>query len=98
LGRTYAFIATPRLHSDMPGAWYFLTLPLDAADEIRATNERRGFGSVRVHAAIGDSQWDTSVFPDARTGSFVLPVKAAVRRAEGIDDGGLVTVTLTTKA
>ena len=94
--RTYDFSSELWLHSGMPGAWYFITLPLDAADEIRATSERRGFGSVRVHAAIGDSEWDTSVFPDTKTGSFLLPVKAAVRRKQEIDDGDLVAVTITT--
>ena len=94
---THDFTAELWLHSDMPGAWYFVTLPFDAADEIRATSERRGFGSVRVRAAIGDSEWDTSVFPDTNTGSFVLPVKAAVRREQAIDEGDVVAVMLTTR-
>jgi hypothetical protein len=92
---TYDFTAELWLHNDIPGAWYFVTLPRHASDEIRATPERRGFGSVRVRATIGDSTWDTSVFPDTRTDSFLLPVKAAVRSREGIDEGDLVTVTIT---
>jgi hypothetical protein len=94
---THDFTAELWLHSDMPGAWYFITLPLDAADEIRATSERRGFGSVRVRATIGASEWDTSVFPDTKTGSFVLPVKAAVRDKQDIDEGDRVAVTITTR-
>ncbi len=90
----YEFTAPLWLHSEMPGSWYFITLPLDAADEIRATQERRGFGSVRVSATIGDSTWDTSVFPETRTSSYVLPVKAAVRDRQGIDEGDLVAVTI----
>lgn len=93
---TCTFTTELRLHDSAPGAWYFVTLPLDAADEIRATNERRGFGSVRVRATIGTTAWDTSVFPDAQSGSYLLPVKAAVRRAEGVDDGDRVRVTVTT--
>jgi hypothetical protein len=92
----YEFAAELWLHTDMPGAWYFITLPLDAACEIRATQERRGFGSVRVHATIGDSTWDTSVFPDTKTDSFLLPVKAAVRSRERIDERDVVTVTIST--
>jgi hypothetical protein len=92
---SYKFTAEVWLHNDMPGAWYFITLPLDAADEIRATNARRGFGSVRVHAAIGDSAWDTSVFPDTKTDSFILPIKAPIRRRQDIDEGDHVTVTIT---
>jgi hypothetical protein len=67
-------------------AWYFATLPLDLADEIRSQVEHVGFGSVRVTATIGATTWTTSVFPDKGSGSYVLPVKAAVRRAERIDD------------
>jgi hypothetical protein len=75
-------------------AWFFLALPGDLADEIRARTEHVGFGSVRVTATVGATTWSTSVFPDATTGSYVLPVKAAVRRAEGIDDGAVVTAHL----
>lgn len=92
---SFTFASELWIHGDMPGTWFFVTLPVEAADEIRATTVRRGFGSVRVYATIGGSEWETSVFPDARTGSFVLPVKAAVRRAQDIDDGSAVEVTIT---
>lgn len=51
----------------------------------------RGFGSVRVEATVGGTTWRTSVFPDSRGGSYVLPVKRAVREAEDLDDGDQVT-------
>jgi hypothetical protein len=72
-------------------AWYFLTVDAELSDEIRGRTERVGFGSVKVQATIGATTWSTSVFPDAASGCYVLPVKAAVRRAEGIDDGDVVT-------
>jgi hypothetical protein len=75
-------------------AWYFLTVDAELSDEIRGRTERVGFGSVRVTATIGRTTWSTSVFPDAASGCYVLPVKAAVRRAEGIDDGTPVTARL----
>jgi hypothetical protein len=80
---------------DGEAAWYFVTLPLDLADDIRATTEPAGFGSVRVEVRIGTTTWRTSVFPDKGSGSFVLPVKAEVRRREHLDDGTVATVTLT---
>lgn len=78
-------------------AWYFVTLPHDIADDIdEITGEaRRGFGSVRVEVTVGSTTWRTSVFPDTKSGSFVLPVKKAVRSAEGVDDGSSVSVLLT---
>ena len=78
-----------------PSAWCFVTLPPEVSDEVRLlAGEPRGFGSVPVHVAAGGSRWDTSVFPDAESGCFVLPVKKAVRQAEAVDEGDELTVTL----
>lgn len=86
---------TAREESADTGAWCFVTLPPDLADEVRErAGEPRGFGSVRVHAAVGGTTWDTSVFPDKQSGSFVLPVKKAVRAAAGVGEGDELTVTL----
>ena len=72
-----------------------MTLPADVADEVRArSGPRRGFGSVRVRASIGATTWETSVFPDTKSGSYLLPVKAEARRREGLEDGDTVAVTL----
>jgi hypothetical protein len=51
---------------------------------------------VRVHVRIGETVWATSVFPEKVSGSYLLPVKKAVRDREGIDDGDTVTVRLET--
>ena len=76
-------------------SWRFLRLPLDVADEVRdVAGEPAGFGSVRVHARIGQTVFATSVFPEKDSGSYLLPVKKSVRAKEGIDDGDRVTVRL----
>ncbi len=79
-------------------AWVFLTLPKDISEEIHEVQEslgpRKGFGSVRVEAAVGDTAWRTSVFPDKGSGCYVLPVKKAVRLAEDIEIGDVVAVTM----
>lgn len=91
----YRFRATVwRWHGE--SAWHFATLPADVSDEIEARMEhvRRGFGSVRVRVVIGATTWETSVFPDAASEAYVLPVKAAVRRAERIVTGDEVDLGL----
>jgi Domain of unknown function (DUF1905) len=73
-------------------AWHFVTLPEDVADEIAEQADSRGFGSVRVRARIGATTWATSLFPDKKAASYLLPVKASVRQAEGIRAGQDLTI------
>jgi hypothetical protein len=77
-------------------SWYFLTVDGQASAEIRyaALGRTGGFGSVRVKATLGDTLWQTSLFPHKETGGFILPIKATVRKSEGVGDGDVVTVLL----
>lgn len=84
------------LWSEGQGSWHFLTVPAEEASEIRAhslSNPRRGFGSVRVAATIAGVAWRTSLFPQ-KSGGYILPIKAEVRRRAGIGTGDAVTVEL----
>jgi len=77
------------------GRWYFVTVPEEQSDEIRAQafGSPRGFGSVKVEARIHDVSWRTSVFP-LNSGGYILPIKAEVRRKAEIGAGDEVTVSL----
>ena len=84
-------------HSDGGTAWHFITLPEVARDAVKAEIEgipRKGFGSVKVNVTIGKSTFSTSLFPAKEYGSYLLPVKAAVRRANGLQAGDSVTVAI----
>ena len=48
---------------------------------------------MRVRVTVGSSTWSTSVFP-SKDGTFLLPVKKAVRQAEDLEQGEVVTVEL----
>ena len=77
------------------GSWHFITVPENEAVEIRGHSllNRGGFGSVKVEATINEITWRTSVFPQ-KSGGYLLPVKASVRRDAGIAAGDEVTVKL----
>lgn len=77
-------------------SWTFVTVPEDVSDEIRdRAGPPRGFGSVRVEVTIGATTWRTSVFPNSgEAGTFALPLKKAVRKAEDLDVGDTTTVAL----
>jgi hypothetical protein len=68
--------------------WTFVSLPAEESEEIRdlTAGPQRGFGSVRVRVTLGGSTWATSIFP-SKGGSYVLPIKRAVRKAEALDAG-----------
>jgi Domain of unknown function (DUF1905) len=81
------------------GAWHFLTLPQEAADEIRFFNATaKGFTPLKVTATIGGTTWKTAIFPDSKSGSFVLVVKRDVRKAEHINTDDTVTATVTVQS
>lgn len=77
-------------------AWHFITLPAEEAQRVRFFfgTRRRGWGAVRVDVTIGKTRWKTSIFPDSQSGSYLLPIKAEIRKAEGLAEGGRVAVTL----
>ena len=77
-------------------AWYFVTLPKDVARQIdfEHGHNKAGFGSLRVRVSIGSTTWQTSRFTDTKSNSYMLPIKASVRKSEGIDAGKTVQVVL----
>jgi hypothetical protein len=81
-----------------PGAdgWYFVSLPPEISADVSdiTASLRRGFGSVRVVVTVGGSSWRTSIFPDSKTGTYLLPVKKAVRVAEHLQAGDEVRAQL----
>ena len=83
------------------GAWHFATIDGAAADalralafERRALGGARGFGAVRLRAAVDGVGFETSAFPQSSGEGYVLPVKAEVRRKAGIEAGDRVTLEL----
>ena len=80
---------------DGQGAWCFVTVPPEPSEDVRLSGAMpAGFGSYRVEVTVGATTWRTSVFPDNASGGFVLPVKKAVRTAEGIEIGDVMSVRL----
>jgi len=96
----YVFEAPVWLYSAAEGgAWRFITVPVDVSAGLKALGgpargQRRGWGMIRVTVTIGQTRWRTSVFPDKTSGGFLLPLKAAVRKAENLGVGDVARVTL----
>lgn len=93
---TYRFDAELWLWQSRSDSWTFVSLPAAVADEIldRAGHLARGFGSLRVEVTVGGTVWRTSVFPDSSQRTYVLPIKKAVRTAEGLAAGSTASLAL----
>lgn len=95
--------SAPLIHWELEGftGLGFVSITGEAEEAIRGyelmrrleLGKRRGFGSVKVNVTLGDSRWSTSVFP-AKEGGWFLPIKKAIQRAEGLDEGDLLEIEL----
>lgn len=77
-----------------PGGWHFVNLSRGQSLDIRRKFGAgvRGWGSIRVLARMGDTEWRTSIFPDAKSKSYLLALKASVRAAERVTVGDRIAV------
>ena len=92
---TFAFSAPLWQHPGADG-WHFVSVPAEISDDIAdlTASTRRGFGSVRVTVTVGSTSWRTSVFPDSKSGTYLLPMKKSVRTAEQLVAGAAVEAQL----
>ncbi len=74
-----------------PAPWHFVTVPDEqcAAIEAVAAQVSYGWGMIPGDAVIGETRWYTALWP--KDGGYILPLKSAVRRAEGLELGDHVT-------
>lgn len=105
----YKIRADVWLYPGMSG-WHFVSVPKGTAAEIKKEfgARARGWGSLPVtvtltapHRRSGQvaaATWKTSIFPDKKTGTYLLPLKAAVRKKAGIKNGDTITFSLSIRA
>lgn len=80
-----------------PASWHFITLPKTLSRNIKMNFKlhARGWGSLPVRVACGGSEWNTSIFPDAKADAYLLPLKADIRKKAHLAVGKLGSFTLT---
>lgn len=95
VGESYSFKAKVWIFNG-PTPWYFVTLPKKLAAEVRMFHGslQKNFGTIRVTASLGKTTWKTSVFRDTKSDSYVLPLKAEIRKKENILAGKTLQVTI----
>ena len=77
-----------------PAPFHFITVPAEPSGQLAAASASvtYGWGMIPVSAQIGATEWTTSLFP--KDGQYIVPVKASVQKAGGLEIGDLVKVRL----
>ena len=77
-----------------PAPFHFVTVPDEACEEIgdEAASVSYGWGMIPATVRIGQTEWQTSLWP--KDGRYIVPVKQAVQRAEGLELGDMLDVHL----
>ena len=67
--------------------WYFVSLPTEISTEIRENLkwQEEGWGRLKATAKIGNSQWETAIWFDTKHKTYLLPLKADIRKKENIE-------------
>lgn len=77
-----------------PPPYLFAVIPERHVGDIRyaALSESYGWGVVPVIAKVGRSEFATTLFP--RGGTYLLPIKLVVQKAEGVGLGDRIRVAM----
>jgi predicted nucleic acid-binding protein len=77
-----------------PAPYFFVATPAHVDEFLRSHlgELTYGWGGIPARVRVGDTEVTTSLMP--KDGVYLLPLKVALRRAEGIDDGDHVRVRL----
>lgn len=77
-----------------PAPWFFVTAPEKESRDLQAISGlvSYGWGVIPVHVHIGQTEWQTSLFP--KDDRYLVPIKASVRKAEHLEEGDSVIVRL----
>jgi hypothetical protein len=91
----YQFVAKPWQHQG-PGGWYFVSLPVKLSNEIRTVfkMDEEGWGRLKAIAKIGSTEWQTAIWFDSKKKTYLLPLKADIRKKEQLVVDKLVSFTL----
>ena len=78
-----------------PAPHHFVRVPEDESAEIDEvkTAVTYGWGVIPVEVRMGSTTWSTSLFP--KDGGYLVPLRLDARRAEDVELGDVVDLTLT---
>ncbi len=71
--------------------WHFVTLDKTLSSEIKKKYPK---GFVKVEVTLSESSWQTSLFPHSQSKSYLICIKNAIRKKEGIFEGDEISLSV----
>ena len=92
---TYEFSANLWRHS-ANGGWHFISMPKNISKEIRdhLKWQEEGWGRMKVSAIINELQWETSIWFDKKMNTYILPIKAEIRKNLSLKEGMMISASI----
>jgi len=77
-------------------AWHFVNVSKKQSQEIKKLfgEMAGGWGSLPVKVGVDKISWNTSIFPDKKSGKYLLPLKAEIRKKKGIVAGQKISYSI----
>ena len=71
-------------------------MPITLSNKIRKAHQEseEGWGRLKANAIINKTKWDTAIWFDSKMKCYLLPLKAQIRKKEGLTDGSEVKASL----
>ena len=81
---------------NVQGGWFFVSLPNKTSNEIRENLkwQEEGWGRMKAQAIIKGIEWDTAIWFDKKKDTYLLPLKADIRKKAGLELGQSITISV----
>jgi hypothetical protein len=78
------------------GSWYFVSFTIELSNEIRDNLkwQEEGWGRLKATAKIGITEWNTAIWFDTKHHTYLLPIKAELRRKEKIESNQMLEISV----
>jgi hypothetical protein len=92
----YQFKSEIWQYSAPKGSWYFVSLPKETAAEIGENLkwQEEGWGRLKAIAEINRIEWNTAIWYDTKSETYLLPLKNEIRKKNILDVGKSIEVTI----
>lgn len=82
------------------GGWFFISLPTEISKEIRENLkwQEEGWGRMKITAQIERFEWDTAIWFDKKADTYLLPVKAVIRKKARLELDDTISVNISIKS